>query len=239
MNVRKRTLAAAAALGVLLVVGLAAPAIAEGAGGYIHRGDHRCSYQVQSDNGINVVGRMTYGTGEWTVRRASTVGGVETVVFRAPAGSMSGVAQIDQSLASTAVGVYLYRLCLDVNQVQSVYGVSLASYSFSITSTSPTAVTGIGPDTANLSRSSRVCGDITAVPGHRARLVGTASASASWRLYVVDHSPAYQGSDAPVLGVDGDNIDRTVVLHPEILSVHFCVQNTGSSVVSVSFELFV
>jgi len=218
---------------------VAAPAIAEGTGGFIRPGDYRCSYQVQSDNGINVVGRMTYGTGEWTVRRASTAGGAETVVFQAPAGSMSGVAQIDQSLAPTVVGTYLYRLCLDVNQVQAVYGISLASYRFSITSTSPTAVTGIGPDTANLSRYSQVCGDITAVPGHRARLVGTASASASWRLYVAEHTPAYHASDSPVFVVDRNNIDRTVVLHPEILSVRFCVQNTGTSVVSVSFELFV
>ena len=143
------------------------------------------------------------------------------------------------SRAPTAVGTYLYRLCLDVNQIQAVYGLSLASYRFSITSTSPTAVTGIGLDTANLSRYSQVCGDITAVPGHEARLVGIASASATWRLYVADHTPAYHGSDSPVLVVDRNNIDRTVVLHPEILSVRLCVQNPNSFVVSVSFELFV
>jgi len=241
MKIRRWTLGAAAALGVLLAIGLAGPASAEGTGG-TRVGHNRCSDQVQSDNGARVVASMAYATGEWTVRRASSVGGAETVVFRAPAGSMTSRVGIDQTLAPTAPGTFLYRLCLDVSQAAWVRWpfLTYGSYDLSITSTSPTAVTDIGPDTATLiGNSNSTCGDLTAVPGNTVRLVGNASSVVRWHVYDADHLPEFAG-DGDVIVVDSTSIDQTLVVDPEVTHVRVCAMAVMASIsnpVSVSFEL--
>jgi hypothetical protein len=239
MSVRRRTLAAAATVGVLIAVGAAGRAEAAGSGLTLGAGDSRCTDKVQSDNGARAVAQLTYGTGQWTVRRAGTAGGPETVVFRAPAGSLTGgIERIDRTIAPTAAGTFLYRLCLDVDRVVRLNGpLSSANYNLSISSSSPAAVADIGPDTATLSKSTQACGDVTAVPGHTVRLVGSASAPTRWTLVVTDNTVLFEGNWS-VLMLDATSVDKTLVLDPEILSVTACANNlTNSGRVSVSFEL--
>jgi hypothetical protein len=160
-------------------------------------------------------------------------------VFGAPGGLLYGTTWLDQTLAPTAAGTFLYRLCLDINDTSYHRWIgSLANYDLSITSTSPTAVTDIGPDTAVISGWAQACGDLTAVPGHTVRLVATASIQTRWRVYVTDQTPAFTG-DSDVLLVDGTSIDQTVALDPEILSVSVCARTPipGGGPASISFEL--
>jgi hypothetical protein len=240
MSVRKRGWAVAVAAGALIAIGAAAPATAgEGSGQTLGVGDSRCTDQVQSDNGAQLSGFLTYGTGEWTVRRASTPGGPETVVLRAAAGSLSGTPiPIDRVVAPTASGDFLYRACLSIARNQRFGHFSITNYRMSLTSTSPTAVADIGPDTATLSMSAQACGDQTFVPpGATIRLVGTSTGPAGWILSVTGNTNNYEGNWA-VLLENAANIDRTVTLDPEITAVTACGGGAKSDgKVSLAFEL--
>jgi hypothetical protein len=149
---------------------------------------------------------------------------------------MSSRVGIDQTLAPTAPGAFLYRLCLDVSQAAFFRWpfLTYGSYDLSITSTSPTAVTDIGPDTATLVQKGLTCGDLTAVPGHMVRLVGDANGLVRWHVYDPDHIPDVAGGN-DVFVIDSTSIDQTQAVDPEIVRV--CVTALIFTAVSVSFEL--
>ena len=242
MNLRGRILAVAVTVGALITFGAAGPASAGGGSGQtLGVGDSRCTDQVQSDNGAELTGFLTYGTGEWTVRRADTAGGAETVVFQAPAGSLSGQPiPIDTTIAPGGSGDFLYRACLSVDQVHVQGHFSIANYRISLTSTSPNAVHDIGPDTATLSMSAQACGDQTFVqPGDTVQLVGTSTGPTGWIISVTGSTNNYEGNWAVLLET-ATSIDRTVTLDPEITAVTVCAGggNPGGTV-SVGFELSV
>jgi hypothetical protein len=235
--IRRKLTLAAVGMGTVLALSLAAPANAEGSGQTLGVGDSRCTDQVQSDNGARAKAFLNGGTGEWTVRRASTPGGSETVVFRAFATSLRQANQLDQTIAPSTSGAALYRLCLTVNRVLRPIFFSIAHYQMSITSTSPNAVTDIGPETATLSQSAQACGDRTAVPNHNIRLVGTSTGQTQWIIAVTGNTNNFEGNWA-VLLTNGTNIDQTLTLDPEITHVTACAggfQATGR--ISVAFEL--
>lgn len=242
MGVRKGGLAVAVAVGALIAVGAAAPAGAGGGSGQtLGVGDSRCTDRVQSDNGARLTGFLTYGTGEWTVRRSSTVGGAETVVLRAAAGSLNGSpVPIDRTIAPTAPGDFLYRACLSVDRIRKVGFFSATNYRMSIDSTSPTAVADIGPDTATLSTSAQACGDQTFVePGATIRLVGTTTGPTGWFVSVTGNTNNYEGNWAVLLENTTD-IDRTITLDPEITAVTACGGGADPhGKVSLAFELSV
>jgi hypothetical protein len=240
MSVRRRSLVVAAAVGALFAMSAAGPATAgSGSGQTLGVGDIRCTDQVQSDNGARLTGFLTYGIGEWTVRRASTSGGSETVVLRARAGSLTGQqVPIDRTVAPTGSGDFLYRACLSVDRIQRFGHFSIANYRMSITSSSPNAVSDIGPDTATLSPSALACGDQTFVaPGDTIRLTGTSTGLAGWHVSVTGNTNNFEGNWA-VLIENATNIDRTVSLDPEITAVTACAWGANANgKVSVSFEL--
>ena len=237
---RGRILAVAVAAGALIAISAAGPANAGGGSGQtLGVGDSRCTDQVQSDNGVQMTGFLTYGTGEWTVRRAGATGGSETVVFRASAGSLTGQqVPIDKTITSTGAENFRYRACLSVNKVKRYGSFSIANYRMSLTSTSPNAVTDIGPDTATLSTSAQACGDRTFVePGDTVHLMGTSTGPSQWIIAVTGNTNNYEGNWA-VLLENATNIDRTITLDPEITDVTVCAGGGNSDgKVSVGFEL--
>ncbi|WP_419999139.1 hypothetical protein [Streptomyces boninensis] len=242
MRLRSRIMAIAVAAGALIAISAASPASAGGGSGQtLGAGDSRCTDQVQSDNGAHLTGFLTYGTGEWTIRRAAAAGGAETVVFRTPAGSLNGQqVPVDKVLPDPGAGDFRYRACLRVDRIVKHGFFSIANYRMSLASTSPTAVDDIGPDTATLSTSAQACGDQTFVePGARVRLAGTSTGPAQWFIAVTGHTNNYEGNWEALL-VNAADIDRTVTLDPEITAVTACVggwQSTGK--ISVGFELSV
>jgi hypothetical protein len=240
MYLRRRILAVAVATGALIAVSAASPANAGGGSGQtLGVGDSRCTDRVQSDNGARLTGFLTYGTGEWTVRRASIAGGSETVIFRARAGSLMGQqVPIDQTVTPTGAENFSYRACLSVDQVKRYGHFSIANYRLSLTSTSPNTVTDIGPDTATLSASAQACGDQTFVePGDTVHLVGTSTGPTQWIISVTGNTNNYEGNWAVLLEND-TNIDRTITLDPEITDVTVCAGGGNSDgKVSVGFEL--
>jgi hypothetical protein len=238
MYLRGRVLAVAVGVGALIAVGVAGPATAgAGSGQTLGAGDSRCTDQVRSDNGAQLTGFLTSATGEWTVRRVGATGGSETVVLRAAAGSLTGrQVPIDKIIAAT--GDFLYRACLDVDRVQKGRFFSIANYRISLTSTSPNAVSDIGPDTATLSASATACGDQTFVqPGDTVRLVGTSTGATQWFIAVTGTTNNYEGNWETLL-VNATNIDRTVTLDREITNVTVCgVGFNQDGKVSLGFEL--
>jgi hypothetical protein len=237
--IRRKLMLAAVGTGTVLALSLAAPANAAGpgTGQTLGVGDSRCTDRVQSDNGARATAFLNGGTGEWTVRRASTPGGAETVVFRAAATSLRNVNNLDQTIPPSTSGAALYRLCLSVNRVLRPIFFSIAYYQMSITSTSPNAVTDIGPETATLSQSAQACGDRTAVPDHNIRLVGTSTGRTQWIIAVTGNTNNFEGNWA-VLLTDGTNIDQTLTLDPEITHVTACAGGfQPSGKISVAFEL--
>ncbi len=226
----------------LLLAATTAPASAAGitTGQTLGVGDSRCTDHVRSDNGARLSGFFTNGTGEWTVLRSSTVGGPETVVFRAPAGSRSGAqTPIDRTIAPTASGTFVYRACVLVNKIVKFSVFSITHYQLSLTSTSSTAVADIGPETAALSLNAQACGDRTPVPsGATIRLVGTGSGRTGWIISVTGNTNNYEGNWAVLYTTTNGGIDQTFVLDPEITEVTACAGGgvtTGRD--TVSFEL--
>jgi hypothetical protein len=231
-----------AAFTALLLVTTTAPAGAAGiaTGQTLGVGDSRCTDHVQSDSGARLTGFFANGTGEWTVLRSSTVGGSETVVLRADAGARSGaLTPIDRTVQPTASGTFLYRACVVVNRIMKVSVFSVTHYQMSLTSTSPTAVSDIGPETARLSPSAQACGDRTPVsPGATIRLVGTGSGRTGWIIAVTGNTNNYEGNWAVLITTTDGGIDQTLVLDPEITEVTACAGGyitTGRD--AVSFEL--
>jgi hypothetical protein len=223
MSVRKRTLAVAAAVGLLAVAVVAGPANAGGSGQTLAVGDFRCTDYTQSDNGITANIYVISGTGDWTVRRSTSVGGAETVVARGSAGSIT-VPQFPSQkvIPATVPGTFLYRMCLTITKSATPGFFPLAYYEISLASTSPNAVTNIGPETANLSQYARACGDHTPVrPGQRVRLVGSGSVETHWLISVTGTTNNYEGPWYAFLG-DGFSIDQVVELDPEITNVTAC-----------------
>lgn len=242
MTIRRRTIFAAAAVGMLAALSVVSPANAAGHGDgqALGVGDSRCTDYVQSDNGTRLTGLFGNGTGEWTVLRSSTVGGSETVVFRAPAGSRSGAqTPIDRTIAPTASGTFFYRACVVANKIIVFGHFSITNYEIKIGSTSPNAVTDIGPETATLSLNARACGDRTAVSsGDTIRLVGTGSGRTGWIISVTGSTNNYEGNWAVLYTATNGGIDQTFVLDPEITEVAACAGSgvTGSRD-TVSFDL--
>jgi hypothetical protein len=234
---------AAGAVGMLAALGLVSPASAAGlaSGQTLGAGDSRCTDYVRSDNGARLAGYFLGGTGEWTVRRSSTVGGSETVVFQAPAGVKSGAqTPVEATITPPASGDFFYRACVVVNTIIKVSVFSVAYYQMTITSTSPNAVHDIGPETAKVSVNASACGDRTRVsPGATIRLVGTGTVTTGWFISVTGSTNNYEGNWAvlPPTSTNGP-IDVTLVLDPEITEVAAC---GGGSVTgarnTVSFEL--
>lgn len=237
---RGRRWIVAGVAGVFAAVGVVAPAGAAGVGTgqTLGVGDSRCSDQVRTDGDVRVVGQLTYGTGEWTVRRAASAGASETVVFRAAAGSLNGrIIRIDRTLPATGTGTALYRFCLTVDRVVKGPFFSWANYDLTISSSSASAVTDLGPETAALSQYAIACGDLTVVPGHTVRLVGTASHPVRWMVIVMDETPVFEGDRYPLL-LDATSVDRTLTLDPEILAVTACAnQLVNPTRATVSWEL--
>ncbi|WP_407563995.1 hypothetical protein [Streptomyces sp. 184] len=241
MSLRRRITTVVVAVGALIAISAATPATAGGGSGQtLGAGDSRCTDQVRSDTGARLTGHLTNGTGEWTVRRAGTAGGPETVVFRGPAGSDSGQqTPIDTTVAATGGEDFFYRACIVVDRIQKYGHFSITHYRMSLTSGSPRAVDDIGPDTATLSSSAQACGDETFVePGDTIRLEGTSSGPTQWFVSVTGSTDNYEGNWA-VLIEDVEDIDRTVALDPEITAVTAC---GGSRVaeggkVSLAFEM--
>jgi hypothetical protein len=242
MYLRSRILAVAVtvAVGGLIAISVAGPANAgAGSGQTLGVGDFRCTDQVQSDNGAQLTGFLTYGIGEWTVRRAGTTDGSETVVFRTPAGSLTGQpVPIDTTITATGAEDFLYRACLRVDRIQKFGFFSITNYRMSLTSISPNAVHDIGPDTATLSSSAQACGDQTFVqPGDTVRLVGTSTGPTQWFISVTGNTNNYEGNWAALLE-NATNIDRTVTLDPEITNVTVCGgSRISEGKVSLAFEL--
>jgi hypothetical protein len=235
---RKRTLTGAVVAGVLVAVGVVSPAGAAGVGTgqTLGAGDSRCSDRISTDGEVRVVGQLTYGTGEWTVRRAAAAGEPETVVLRAAAGSLNGrIIRIDRTLP--AAGSALYRFCLRVDRVVKGPFFSWANYDLTISSPGAATVTDVGPETAALSQYAIACGDLTVVPGHTVRLVGSASHPVRWMVIVMDETPVFEGDRYPLL-LDSTDVDRTLTLDPEILAVTACAnQLVNTDRVTVSWEL--
>lgn len=235
---RRRHWIVAGVAGLLAAVGAGSPAGAAGVGTgqTLGPGDSRCSDQVSTDGEVRLVGQLTYGTGEWTVRRASAAGAPETVVFRAAAGSLNGrIIRIDRTLPAAGSG--LYRFCLRVDRVVKGPFFSWANYDLAISSPSASAVTDLGPETAAMSQYAIACGDLTVVPGHTVRLVGSASHPVRWMVIVMDETPVFEG-DRNQLILDATSVDRTLTLDPEILAVTACAnQLVNTTRVTVSFEL--
>lgn len=226
----------------LLLAATTAPAGAAGiaTGQTLGVGDSRCTDSVQSDNGARLTGFFTNGTGEWTVLRSSTVGGPETVVFRAPAGARSGAqTPIDKTISPTASGTFVYRACVVVHKIMKVSVFSVTHYQALLTSTSSTAVSDLGPETANLSLNAQACGDRTPVsPGDTIRLVGTGTGRTGWIISVTGSTNNYEGNWAVLYTATDGGIDQTFVLDPEITEVTACAGGavaTGRD--AVSFEL--
>jgi hypothetical protein len=187
-----------------------------------------------------LTGFFANGTGEWTVLRSSTVGGPETVIFSAPAGSRSGtLTPIDKTIAPTESGTFFYRACVLASKIMKVSVFSVTHYQISLTSTSPNAVTDIGPETATLSLSASACGDRTPVSsGDTIRLVGTGSGRTGWIISVTGNTNNYEGNWAVLVTTTDGGIDQTVVLDPEITEVTACAGGyitAGRN--TVSFEL--
>jgi hypothetical protein len=237
---RKRTLTVAVVAGVLVAVGAVSPAGAAGVGTgqTLGAGDSRCSDRISTDGEVRVVGQLTYGTGEWTVRRAAAAGAPETVVLRAAAGSLNGrIIRIDRTLPPTGAGSGLYRFCLTVDRVVKGPFFSWANYDLTISSAGAATVTDLGPETAALSQYAIACGDLTVVPGHTVRLVGSASHPVRWMVIVMDESPVFEGDRYPLL-LDSTSVDRTLTLDPEILAVTACAnQLVNPTRATVSWEL--
>ena len=205
-------------------------------------GDSRCTDYVQSDNGVRLNGFFANGTGQWTVLRSSTVGGPETVVFSAPAGSRSGAqTPIDKTITPTASGTFTYRACVVVTKIMKHSVFSITHYQLSLTSSSPNAVSDLGPETAALSMNAQACGDRTPVaPGATIRLVGTGTGQTGWIISVTGNTNNYEGNWAVLYTTTNGGIDQTFVLDPEITEVTACA---GGGVSpgrdTVSFELSV
>jgi hypothetical protein len=228
----------------LMVAAIATPTGAAGiaTGQTLGVGDTRCTDHVRSDNGVRVTGFLTNGTGAWTVLRSSTVGGSETVVFSAPAGSPNGAqTPVDGTVAPTTSGAFVYRACVVANKIMKHSVFSITHYQLSLASTSPTAVTDLGPETATLSPVAQACGDRTAVtPGTTIRLEGTASGRTIWIISVTGNTNNYEGNWAVLYTTADGGIDRTFALDPEITAVTACANSgvtTGRD--TVSFELSV
>ena len=226
----------------LLVAATAAPAGAAGiaTGQTLGVGDVRCTDYVQSDNGVRLTGFFANGTGEWTVLRSGTVGGAETVVLRAAAGSPSGAqTPVDRTVAPTAPGTFVYRACVVAKKIMKYSVFSITHYQMLLTSTSPTAVTDLGPETATLSTSATACGDRTAVtPGTTVRLAGTGTGRTQWFLSVTGNTNNYEGNWAALLTTTDGGIDETVALDPEITEVTACaVGFVTTGRITVSYEL--
>jgi hypothetical protein len=226
----------------LLLAATTAPAGAAGiaTGQTLGVGDSRCTDYVRSDNGARLTGFFANGTGEWTVLRSGTVGGPETVVFSAPAGSRSGaLTPIDRVIAPTASGNLFYRACVLVNKIMKVSVFSVTHYQISLTSTGPDAVADVGPETARLSLNAQACGDRTPVSsGDTIRLVGTGSGRTGWIISVTGNTNNYEGNWAVLYTTTSGGIDQTFVLDPEITEVTACAGGgvtTGRD--TVSFEL--
>jgi hypothetical protein len=224
----------------LLVAATVAPAGAAGiaTGQTLGVGDTRCTDHVRSDNGVKLTGFFTNGTGEWTVLRSGAVGGPETVVLSAAAGSPSGAqTPVDRTVAS--VGTFVYRACVVANTIRKYSVFSITHYQLSLTSTSPTAVTDLGPETATLSTNAQACGDRTPVtPGTTVRLVGTGSGRTGWIISVTGSTNNYEGNWAVLYTTTDGGIDQTFALDPEITEVTACAGGavpTGRD--TVSFEL--
>ncbi|WP_144122756.1 hypothetical protein [Catellatospora sichuanensis] len=229
-------------MGLLAALSVVSPAGAAGiaTGQTLGVGDSRCTDRVQSDSGARLTGFFANGTGEWTALRSATVGGPETVVFRAPAGSPSGTqTPIDQTIAPTASGTFFYRACVSVDRIMKVSVFSVTHYQISLTSTGPNVVTDIGPETAALSLNAQACGDRTPVSsGDTIRLVGTGTGRTGWIISVTGSTNNYEGNWAVLYTATDGGIDQTFVLDPEITEVTACAGGgvTGSRD-SVSFEL--
>lgn len=244
MRIRTWTRAGAcvAAAAGLLLAATAAPASAAGiaTGQTLGAGDSRCTDSVRSDNGARLTGFFANGTGEWTVLRSSTAGGPESVVFRAAAGSSSGAkTPIDKDIAPTTSGAAFYRACVVAKTIMKVSVFSVTHYQMLLASTSPNAVTDIGPETAALSLNAQACGDRTPVsPGTTIRLVGTGSGRTGWIISVTGNTNNYEGNWAVLYTTTDGGIDQTFALDPEITEVTACA---GGAVTSgrdtVSFEL--
>lgn len=231
-----------AASTALLLAATTAPAGAAGiaTGQTLGAGDSRCTDYVQSDNGARLTGFFANGTGEWTVLRSSAVGGPETVVFKASAGSRSGAkTPIDKTIAPTASGFFFYRACVVADKIMKVSVFSVTHYQMSLTSTSSRAVADVGPETAALSLNAQACGDRTPVsPGATIRLVGTGSGRTGWIISVTGSTNNYEGNWAVLYTTTNGGIDQTFVLDPEITEVTACAGGgvtTGRD--NVSFEL--
>jgi hypothetical protein len=189
-----------------------------------------------------LTGFFTNGTGEWTVLRSGTVGGPETVVLSAPAGSPSGAqTPVDRIVAPTMSGDVVYRACVVANKIMKFSAFSITHYQLSLTSTSATAVTDLGPETAALSLSAQACGDRTPVsPGTTVRLTGTGTGRTGWIISVTGNTNNYEGNWAVLYTTTDGGIDQTFALDPEITEVTACAGGgvtTGRD--SVSFELSV
>jgi hypothetical protein len=242
MSIRRRTIFGAAALGMLAALGVAGPANAAGiaSGQTLGAGDTRCTDSVQSDNGARLAGFFANGTGEWTVLRSSTLGGSETVVLRAPAGVRSGgLTPIDKTITPGVPGTFFYRACVSVNRITKYGFFSITHYQMTLTSTSPSAVHDIGPETAKLSMSAQACGDRTPVtPGTTVRLEGTASGLTNWIISVTGSTNNYEGNWAVLITTIDGGLDQTFVLDPEITEVTACAGSfVNGDRNTVSFEL--
>ncbi|WBB63041.1 hypothetical protein O7599_11155 [Streptomyces sp. WMMC500] len=241
MRLRRRIATVAVAVGALIAISAATTSAgaAGGSGQTLGVGDVRCTDQVRSDNGVELTGFLTYGTGEWTVHRSAAPGGAETELLRVDAGSLSGQpVPVDETVTATGGEDFHYRACLGIDQIKKVGFFSSANYRMSLTSTSPDAVTDIGPDTATLSPSALACGDQTFVePGDTIRLEGSSTGPTQWFVSVTGHTNNYEGNWA-VFIEDTEDIDRTVTLDPEITDVTACGWNRApDGQVSLGFEL--
>ncbi|MEV6109387.1 hypothetical protein AB0M28_32465 [Streptomyces sp. NPDC051940] len=242
MNAVKRIMIVAVAAGALITVGAVSPAgAADGAGQGLKVGDSVCTDWVQSDNGVRLTGALDDSTGEWTVRKADSPSGAETVVLRASAGSRTaGEVPIDRTVTAAGTEDFVYRACLSLDWVVKPIPLSLvANYRMALTSSSPRAVNDIGPHTAKLS-AAQACGDRTAVqPGATVRLTGTSTGRTSWSINVTGNTNNYEGPWYALFETVED-IDATVTLDPEITEVTVCVgAGDADHRVPVAFELSV
>jgi hypothetical protein len=242
MSIRRRRLFAVTAIGMLAALSVISPARAAGiaTGQTLGLGDSRCTDYVQSDNGARLTGFFANGTGEWTVLRSSAVGSPETVVFQGPSGSPTGaLTPIDKTITPNASGNFLYRACVVTTKIMKFSVFSITHYQMSLTSSSPTAVSDIGPETGALSLNAQACGDRTPVsPGATVRLVGTGSGRTGWIISVTGNTNNYEGNWAVLYTTTDGAIDQTFVLDPEITEVTACAGGgvtTGRN--TVSFEL--
>ncbi|HEX6681431.1 MAG TPA: hypothetical protein VF062_01455 [Candidatus Limnocylindrales bacterium] len=241
MSARKRAVLASVAVGMLVVVGLAGPANAAGrvTGQTLGVGDIRCTDRVLSDNGARATGFLNGGLGEWTVRRADPVTGAETVVFRQATGSLfKPPVPLDKIIAPAAPGAFLYRQCISISRITKPTFFSATHYEMELKSSSPNAVFDIGPEPATRSLYARACGDKTAVPGNRIRLVGSGNRLVQWLIAPVETTNNFEGTWF-VLYTPAISIDQTLELDPEILAVSACAAHGEftEDKLTVSFEL--